>query len=100
MKPIVYITAGLMVRFTREWAELSQEQLSALVQIPLSTLQAIENEKLPLSFRRAKKFAKAMKCDWSALLFVPRKASTEQEHKMSRDDDGRIVFSILTKTSD
>ena len=68
-KKQIDVSPGESVRILRELQELSQSELSALTDIPQSTISAIENERINLGVERAKVFARALKCHPAVLVF-------------------------------
>jgi ribosome-binding protein aMBF1 (putative translation factor) len=67
--PTVDLSIGDMVRISREFSELSQNQLAQKTQIPQSTISAIENNRIKLGVERAKTLARALKVHPAVLLF-------------------------------
>ena len=68
-KKRVEVSTGESVRILRELQELSQSELSALTDIPQSTISAIENDRINLGVERAKVFARALRCHPAVLVF-------------------------------
>ena len=68
-KKRVDVSLGESVRILRELQELSQSELSALTNIPQSTISAIENDRINLGVERAKVFARALRCHPAVLVF-------------------------------
>ncbi len=68
-KKRVDVSPGESVRILRELQELSQSELSALTNIPQSTISAIENDRINLGVERAKVFARALRCHPAVLVF-------------------------------
>ena len=68
-KERVDVSPGESVRILRELQELSQSELSALTNIPQSTISAIENDRINLGVERAKVFARALRCHPAVLVF-------------------------------
>lgn len=68
-KKRVDVSPGESVRILRELQELSQSELSALTNIPQSTISAIENERVNLGVERAKVLARALRCHPAVLVF-------------------------------
>lgn len=68
-KKQVEVSPGESVRILRELQELSQSELSALTNIPQSTISAIENERVNLGVERAKVLARALRCHPAVLVF-------------------------------
>lgn len=68
-KQRVEVSPGESVRILRELQELSQSELSALTNIPQSTISAIENDRIKLGVERAKVFARALRCHPAVLVF-------------------------------
>lgn len=68
-KKRVEVSPGESVRILRELQELSQSELSALTDIPQSTISAIENDRINLGVERAKVFARALRCHPAVLVF-------------------------------
>lgn len=68
-KKRVDVSPGESVRILRELQELSQSELSALTDIPQSTISAIENDRINLGVERAKVFARALRCHPAVLVF-------------------------------
>ncbi len=52
-----------------ELQEMSQNELSALTDIPQSTISAIENGRINLGVERAKVLARALECHPAVLVF-------------------------------
>ena len=65
----IQVYVGESVRIIRELQELSQNQLSALTDIPQSTISAIEHDRIKLGVERAKVLARALKCHPAVLVF-------------------------------
>lgn len=63
------VSIGESVRIIRELQELSQNELSAMIGIPQSTLSAVEHDKINLGVERAKVLARALKCHPAVLVF-------------------------------
>ena len=63
------VSVGESVRILRELQELSQSQLSELSGIPQATISAIENGRVNLGVERAKRLARALKCDPAVIVF-------------------------------
>lgn len=68
-KKQVDVSPGESVRILRELQELSQSELSAMTNIPQSTISAIENDRINLGVERAKVFARALRCHPAVLVF-------------------------------
>ena len=68
-KKRVDVSPGESVRILRELQELSQSELSALTNIPQSTISAIENDRINLGVERAKVFARALRLHPAVLEF-------------------------------
>lgn len=68
-KKTVDVSVGESVRIIRELQGLSQNELSNLINIPQSTISAIENNRVNLGVERAKAIARALKCHLAVLLF-------------------------------
>jgi len=68
-KKRVDVSPGESVRILRELQELSQSELSAMTNIPQSTISAIENDRINLGVERAKVFARALRCHPAVLVF-------------------------------
>ena len=68
-KKTVELSAGESVRIIRELQEMSQNELSALTDIPQSTISAIENGRINLGVERAKVLARALECHPAVLVF-------------------------------
>jgi len=68
-KKRVDVSPGESVRILRELQEISQSELSALTNIPQSTISAIENDRINLGVERAKVFARALWCHPAVLVF-------------------------------
>lgn len=68
-KKRIDVSPGESVRILRDLQELSQSELSALTDIPQSTISAIENERINLGVERAKVLARALKCHPAVLVF-------------------------------
>jgi len=68
-KKQVDVSPGESVRILREMQELSQSELSAMTNIPQSTISAIENDRINLGVERAKVFARALRCHPAVLVF-------------------------------
>ncbi len=66
--PMMKWKVGSRVRHLRFRQNLSQEQFSKLVKIPLSELCKLENHRIPLTLKRAKKIAVALKISYLELL--------------------------------
>jgi len=65
----VDVSVGESVRIIRELQGLSQNELSLLINIPQSTISAIENDRVNLGVERAKVIARALKCHPAVLVF-------------------------------
>lgn len=65
----VDVSVGESVRIIRDLQGLSQNELSALTNIPQSTISAIENDRVNLGVERAKVFARALNCHPAVLVF-------------------------------
>lgn len=65
----VDVSVGESVRIIRELQGLSQNELSSSINIPQSTISAIENNRVRLGVERAKTIARALKCHPAVLLF-------------------------------
>ena len=68
-KTIVHISIGESVKIIRELQDLSQNQLSAIMGIPQSTISAIEHNRVNIGVERAKMLARALKCHPAVLVF-------------------------------
>jgi len=68
-KTIVHVSIGESVKIIRELQDLSQNQLSAIMGIPQSTISAIEHNRVNIRVERAKMLARALKCHPAVLVF-------------------------------
>lgn len=79
-KSRVRISLGESVRIMRELQELSQNQLAeaaGISQSTISSISAIERERVNLGVERAKVLARALKCHPAVLIFPGWDASAE-----------------------
>lgn len=65
----IEVTPGESVRIIREPQGLSQTQLSALCDIPQTTISGIENGRINLGVERAKALGTALRCHPAVLVF-------------------------------
>jgi len=66
---LVQLTPGQMLRITREFAELSQDELAERAGLTQATISSIESGRVTLGLERAKRLAQAMHVHPASLLF-------------------------------
>ena len=66
---LVQLTPGQMLRITREFAELSQDELAEMAGLTQATISSIESGRVTLGLERAKRLAQAMHVHPASLLF-------------------------------
>lgn len=68
-KSRVHLTSGMSVRIAREILSWSQNDLARKVDIPQSTISAIESDRISLGVERAERLALALGVHPAVLLF-------------------------------
>ena len=67
--PLVKLTPGQAIRMIRELQELSQRDVSKIVDWPQAQISALENDRETLGHERAAKLARALRVHPAVLLY-------------------------------